>query len=97
MRVSPKIMEIMLIKHFLQWFLHFFSPIFKFSENPGLIDFKFDVTHPGEGLYQSLGNYADAAILSAKRQGLLASCYGFLRKPFIFREVSCDFNRIQLR
>ena len=80
-RVSTKIMDIMLIKHFLpflEWFLHFFRPIFKFSENRGPIDFKFDVRHPGEGLYQSYGNYADAAILSAERQCLWASCLQLL-------------------
>ena len=44
------------------------------SEVPGPIDFKFYVRHPGEGLYQTYGNYADAAILSAERQGLWASC-----------------------
>ena len=53
-RVSTKVMGIMLIKHFfppfLQWFLHFFSPIFKFSENPGPTDFKFYVRHTGESL-----------------------------------------------
>ena len=36
------------------------------SEVPGLIDFKFYVRHLGEGY----GNYADAAILLAERQGL---------------------------
>ena len=77
-RVSTKVMEIMLIKHFLsflQWFLHLFSSIFKFSENPGLIDFKFYARHPGEGLYQRYGNYADPAILSAEHQGLWAFCW----------------------
>ena len=33
------------------------------------------VTHPGEGLYQSYRNYAEAAMLSAERLGLRASCY----------------------
>ena len=62
-------MEIMLIEHvllFLQLFLHSFSLIFKFSEIPGPIDFKFDVRYPGESLYQRYGNYADAVILSAE-------------------------------
>ena len=45
------------------------------SEVPGSIDFNFYVRHPGEGLYQGYGNYADAAILSAERQGPWASCY----------------------
>ena len=77
-RASTKVMEIMLIEHFLpflQLFLYFVSQIFKFSENPWPIDFKCQVRHPGEGLYQSYGNYADAAILSAEHQVLWASCY----------------------
>ena len=48
------------------------------SEVPWPIDVKFYVRHPGEGLYQRYGiklNYADAAILSAERQSLWASCY----------------------
>ena len=45
------------------------------SEVPGPIDFKFDVRHPGEGIYQSYGNYVDVAILSAERQGPWAFCY----------------------
>ena len=66
--------------HFLAQFSHVISP-----DVPGLIDLKFYVRHPGEGLYQSYGNYADAAILSAERQGLLflaailaAAYYGYL-------------------
>ena len=37
------------------------------SEVPGVIDFKCYVRHPGEGLYQSDGNYADPPILSVER------------------------------
>ena len=33
------------------------------SEVPGLIDFKFDMRHHGEGLYQSYGNYTDSTII----------------------------------
>ena len=44
------------------------------SEVPGPIYFQFYVRHPGEGLYNSYGNYTDAAILAAERQGLWASC-----------------------
>ena len=36
------------------------------SEVPCLNDIKFYVRHHGEGLYQSDGNYANAAILSAE-------------------------------
>ena len=45
------------------------------SEVRGLIDFKYYVRHHGEVLYQCYGNYADAALLSAERQGPWASCY----------------------
>ena len=34
--------------------------------------------HPGEGLYQSYGNYAGAAILSEEYQGPWASCLKIL-------------------
>ena len=44
------------------------------SDVPRLIDCKFYVRHPGEGLYHSYGNYANATILSAERQGLWACC-----------------------
>ena len=44
------------------------------SEVPAPINFNFYVRHPGEGLYHSYGQYADAAILSAECQGLWGSC-----------------------
>ena len=44
------------------------------SEVPRPVDLKFYVRHPGEGLFQRYGNYADAEILSAERQGPWASC-----------------------
>ena len=37
-----------------------------FSAVPQPTDITFYVRHPGEGLYHSYGNYADAAILSAE-------------------------------
>ena len=39
------------------------------SEVPEPVDFKFYVNHPVKGLYQSYGNYAEAAILSAEHPG----------------------------
>ena len=62
--------------HFLQLFLHGFSPIFKVSENPGRLTSNF-MRHPGEGLYQSYGKNANVAILSAEHHGPWASCYIF--------------------
>ena len=64
-------MEIMLIEHSLAFFVNlssFFQPNCSntiSSEVPRLIDVIFYVTHSGVGLYQSYGNYVDAAILSA--------------------------------
>ena len=58
-------MQIMLIEHFANAIS---------SEVPGPIDLKFYVRHPGQGLYQHYGNYADVTILSAEQQGPWASC-----------------------
>ena len=66
----------MLIEPFLQFFFIFSAQFLNAisSEVPGPIDFKFYMRPPGEGLYQRYGNYANAAILSAERQGPCASC-----------------------
>ena len=90
-RVITKFMEIIQIEDFLQFCLHFFSPISNAisSEVTGLFDFKLYVRHPVEGPYHSYGNYADAVIFSAGHQGPWASCWHYVACRISLGLVTC--------